>query len=240
MVGEDPLVFLMDATALPESVRQTSCIWLSVTERRRLHSISSASRKAVFIAARYALRRALAQSIPGSAWQDWRLAWEENHAPTVMNAPQQLYLSLAHSETLIAVAVSRRPVGVDIEVQRKPRPLSDMMELIASPEERCRVGALAPCMQPAAFYQVWTLKEAYFKRVGTGLDWARIRALTTRKAVNDPASAMVWEGTHQAARYTLAVCAGTFVNTPAIMMISELALPVPAQRWHLLFTCTTM
>lgn len=238
MVSEDPSVFLMDAAALPEAAQQASCNWLSETERRRLHAIRSASRQIFFVTARLALRRALMHSIPGSAWQDWRLSWDENRAPAVMNPPHPLYLSLAHSESLIAVSVSRRPVGVDIEVQRKPRPLPGMMELISSPEEGRRVGALSADMQAAEFYRVWTLKEAYFKRAGTGLDWTRIRALTTQEVVGDPACAAVWEGVHQAVPYTLAVCTDTLVKTPALVMLSELEPPASAQLWTYATTLT--
>jgi 4'-phosphopantetheinyl transferase len=72
---------------------------------------------------------------------------------------------VAHSGDLVVCAISDfGPVGVDVEVIQPSRKFADMAAWAFGPGERA-AGAGAG---PAAFYRVWTLREALAKACGIG------------------------------------------------------------------------
>jgi 4'-phosphopantetheinyl transferase len=85
-------------------------------------------------------------------------------------ASAALHFNLAHSANLALLAVTAAgPIGVDLE---HIRPLDDFEELVArffSPRESAAFQALPPAQRPAAFYNLWTCKEALLKATGEGI-----------------------------------------------------------------------
>jgi len=79
-----------------------------------------------------------------------------------------LHFNLAHADGVVAMAVCRHArVGVDVEkLGRAPLAVA---ERYFSPAEAAQLRALPPDAQPRRFLQLWTLKEAYLKAIGTGL-----------------------------------------------------------------------
>jgi 4'-phosphopantetheinyl transferase len=82
----------------------------------------------------------------------------------------RLRFNLSHSGTLalLVVAAGRR-VGVDLE---RLRPMADAERIAArffSAREQSELRALPEPERLAAFFRVWTRKEAYIKAIGTGL-----------------------------------------------------------------------
>ena len=70
--------------------------------------------------------------------------------------------NLSHSNGLVVCAVSNENVGVDVEFIRDVRPLI---------KKKCMTSREADSIIfPKDFYRIWTLKEAYFKYVGTGIN----------------------------------------------------------------------
>jgi 4'-phosphopantetheinyl transferase len=80
-----------------------------------------------------------------------------------------LDFNLSHTADVALVALARgRPVGVDVEARRE---LTDMMAVAArvmTREELDAFEALPPGARAAAFFALWTRKEAYMKAVGAG------------------------------------------------------------------------
>jgi 4'-phosphopantetheinyl transferase len=80
-----------------------------------------------------------------------------------------LRYNLSHSHEVALVVVARdRDVGVDVE---QIRPLPDLEAIAArffAPGERAGLACLAADRRPAAFFALWTLKEAYLKARGEG------------------------------------------------------------------------
>ena len=70
--------------------------------------------------------------------------------------------NLSHSGDIAVCAVSDKPIGIDIEALREIRP--DAAKRFASAEELEYIGS-----DPRRLFEIWTLKEAYFKCVGTGI-----------------------------------------------------------------------
>ena len=87
-----------------------------------------------------------------------------------------LYVSITHCEEKIACAVSEAPVGIDLE---KLRPIDlRLCRHVCVPEEKAYVLGDYPgdpngmCQDRRVlerFFEIWTAKEAYFKKRGTGI-----------------------------------------------------------------------
>ena len=84
--------------------------------------------------------------------------------------------SVTHSGDLIAVAVARSPVGVDVEqLDGRARPLGGdgdpqaLAALVFSEEEQAALATLRPSARSLAFLVAWTRKEAVTKATGDGM-----------------------------------------------------------------------
>ena len=79
-----------------------------------------------------------------------------------------LHFNLAHTSGVVAMVVCRHErVGVDVE-RLGSAPLA-VAERHFSAAETAQLRSLPPDAQPRRFLQLWTLKEAYLKAIGTGL-----------------------------------------------------------------------
>lgn len=76
-----------------------------------------------------------------------------------------LAISLATRSGLVAVALARGPVGIDVE---QVDPASEPPLAILHPDERAALLALPATARPLAFARLWAVKEAYVKALGTG------------------------------------------------------------------------
>ena len=93
-----------------------------------------------------------------------------------------LFVSISHSHEMVACAISSESVGIDIErirpTQRK------LLEKVCVDEELAYVqpGDDMLCTDPQTlrrFFEIWTAKEAYFKKRGTGItDLKSVNVLT--------------------------------------------------------------
>lgn len=161
--------------------------WLSAGEQARLATLQHPARRAEFLACRHALRQLLALGSNTSAG-DWRLDAPEGRAPHLNaqhhgeQAAASTHLSLSHSGAYLACALGHgQPVGIDLEVKDLHAGRRDVLALAAmacSPGELAQLQALDE--GPARyryFLQIWSLKEAYFKCTGTGVDFSAIRSI---------------------------------------------------------------
>ena len=84
-----------------------------------------------------------------------------------------LFVSISHSGRYVACAVSQTPVGIDIE-EVKPVDMQ-ITRHVCTPEELQSLPQPLPegvCREEAilrSFYEIWTAKEAWFKKQGTGI-----------------------------------------------------------------------
>lgn len=90
-------------------------------------------------------------------------------------AGTDICISIAHSGDLVVCAADTAPIGIDAELMRPFR--AGMLRHVCTAEETAYVlgGASIPAVQitdPSIierFFTVWTAKEAYFKKAGTGI-----------------------------------------------------------------------
>jgi 4'-phosphopantetheinyl transferase len=154
---------------------------LSPSEQSRLARITSAKRRAEFLAGRLLLRRLLGATCGGEPLA-WSVSSPDDGAP---QAAPGVCLALSHSGGWVAAAVSPAPVGLDLETPGRPRDLSGLAEAVCSPAEQVRLAALAGAAREVAFRELWTLKEAWLKRRGEGIAPQRLAALGTRPGGTD-------------------------------------------------------
>jgi 4'-phosphopantetheinyl transferase len=80
------------------------------------------------------------------------------------------HFNISHSADRVVLAVSNQPVGVDIEGPRDVRDARQLASRFFAPEEQAVIAAATDVQ--AAFFAIWTGKEAVIKAIGRGLSQA--------------------------------------------------------------------
>lgn len=84
-----------------------------------------------------------------------------------------LHFNIAHTEDVVVVAVSRaHPVGIDVESQHRDADTDALARRVLTETERRRWQERPAPDRPAAFFHLWTCKEAFLKATGHGLQRA--------------------------------------------------------------------
>lgn len=91
----------------------------------------------------------------------------EHGKPEVLGGPP---FNVSHSGDVVLVALaSAGRIGVDVELARDLRDLEALARGTFREEEVAAVVTTPPHLRKAAFYRVWTRKEALLKALGVGL-----------------------------------------------------------------------
>jgi 4'-phosphopantetheinyl transferase len=114
----------------------------------------------------------------------------------------ELEFNISHSGSALLLALSRRqPLGVDLEMPRRPRPFLELAHRYFGADEAAALSALPDDMQQRAFLRLWACKEAVLKAHGGGISLglelvtfdidrdAQVRALTS---ASGPLSSADW------------------------------------------------
>jgi 4'-phosphopantetheinyl transferase len=122
--------------------------------------------RAAFLARRRLLRRAVGLRL-GIAPGDVLIGKDAQGAPRVTSAREPIFVSLASRGELVAMAMSDRPVGVDVEViaTNPPEPAWNILHA----RERDWLLLQGAGERPESFLALWCAKEAYIKAIGLGL-----------------------------------------------------------------------
>jgi len=157
--------------ALPSGPLVRLASILSQDESQRAARFRFDTHRDRFIAARGILRSLLGTYLHSAA-DALQFEYGPNGKPTLTApfAESGLTFNLAHSEDLALFAVTRLgPIGVDVE---QNRPVTDVDELVArffSPRETALFQTLPTSQKNAAFFNLWTRKEAWLKATGEGI-----------------------------------------------------------------------
>ena len=110
----------------------------------------------------YEMLQQLLASAPYTLHSTPTFLYNEYGAPSIKNGP---YFSISHCKSGIAVAVSKQPIGIDIETVRSLK--VDLVKKTMNPLEQ---EVIFFDTQPDwAFTRLWTRKEAFLKMKGTGI-----------------------------------------------------------------------
>ena len=102
----------------------------------------------------------------------WAFSTTPAGKPEVSNveARGRVGFSLSHTEGMVVCALSGLPrIGVDVEKLDRAVEILDIARESFAPLEYAALAGLPPEEQRAAFYRLWTLKEACGKATGEGL-----------------------------------------------------------------------
>ncbi len=94
-----------------------------------------------------------------------RFAQSDNGKPYLLNC-DGVYFNIAHTEGMVAVALSDKEIGIDVEKIRTRCP-SLCERYFTEAEQRYVLSDEKLCAE--RFFEVWTRKEAFAKRSGEGL-----------------------------------------------------------------------
>lgn len=91
---------------------------------------------------------------------------EANGKPYLAST-DHLHFNLSHTKSCIFLCISdEQPVGADIEKLTSP-PL-EIIKTVFHPEEISYIETACRADQMQKFFEIWTKKEAYLKKTGTG------------------------------------------------------------------------
>lgn len=94
-------------------------------------------------------------------------AFEYNYygKPYLSKCKDRIYFNISHCKGAAVCAAARIEVGIDIQDYSKDD--SEIVSYVLSEKE---VECISGCSNPAAmFAKLWSLKESYIKRLGTGI-----------------------------------------------------------------------
>ena len=137
-------------------------LWFDDMSRERQNEISrivSQAKRNSRIASDYLCKKAISEFC-GISKDEITFKKNAFGKPYAENLP--VYFSISHSADVVVCAVSDKEIGIDIE---KIKPFNiKAAEKFATKKEIEHITSANN-----GFFEIWTLKEAYFKCIGTGL-----------------------------------------------------------------------
>jgi phosphopantetheinyl transferase len=147
--------------------------WLAVidaAEQARAQRFKGDAQRRRFVCAHAALRLVLAACLdcPAAAI---RITAGPYGKPRLdmPNHRDAVEFNLSHSDARAVITVAHgRPIGIDIEMQRPGRDITDVAPLVLGDEELRRFRDTDPCRRATTLLRAWTAKEAVMKAAGLG------------------------------------------------------------------------
>lgn len=132
---------------------------MSDVRREEVLRLKVESKKASKIAADHLCRKAVSEFCGVSPD---KIEFGKNEFGKPFAVGLNIHFSVSHSGELVVCAVSEKEIGIDVEKIREIRP--DAAKKFACESELEYIAE-----NENGFFDIWTLKEAYFKCIGTGL-----------------------------------------------------------------------
>jgi 4'-phosphopantetheinyl transferase len=140
---------------------------LSPDEREQHGRFVLEKRRHEFLVTR-ALVRTVLSRYGAQPPEAWRFARGEHGRPS-LDPPGELDFNLSNGPGLVACAVARVPVGVDLEPYERAGTILSLAPRVLSGAERRALDAIPQAQRADRALSLWTLKEAYLKARGAGL-----------------------------------------------------------------------
>jgi 4'-phosphopantetheinyl transferase len=170
LVDREVHVWLVNLDVASSDFNAFECL-LALDERRRASRFHFERDRRRFIVGRGLLRQILASYLdfaPGAL----RFAYGPHGKPALADNGASIQFNLSHSQDWAALAVTRgHSVGVDLEQVRSQFAQETIAEQFFSKNECATLRALPVELQPRAFFNCWTRKEAFVKANGVGLSF---------------------------------------------------------------------
>jgi 4'-phosphopantetheinyl transferase len=154
--------------ALPAQKLDELADTLAPDERERAGRFVQPLHRDRFIAAHGFLRRVLGRSLQTDPHAMRFIAGAQGK-PAIAGGPE---FNLAHSGDMALIALARgSAVGVDVEQMRAMLDGESIAGRFFSAGEQAALAALPAAERQAAFFNIWTRKEAWIKAIGVGLSY---------------------------------------------------------------------
>ena len=215
---------------------QTCLSSLSSAEKQRAAQFVFEHHRRQYIFAHGLLRIALSNFMPNVEPSDWCFT-ADRYGRSFISAPiipRRVYFSLSRTKGCVTCAVSGyEAIGVDVEEIRQRHSLFEIARGSFSPEEIEALRNLRPETLADRFFDYWTLKEAYLKARGTGLNSPLDRfsiLISSNHKIRVKFAPGVADDSHRwhfskispSARHRLSVADGSGLSE---------GLPIAIQRW---------
>lgn len=172
--ADAPILWVCDSSEITDpSLLDRYRQMLDPVERVRLDRLRFASDRHLFLVSHALLRCVLGLSL---GREPESLGFERGvHGKPQLSDPDaasaSLAFNLSHSggHAVVAVRAGAAAIGVDIESHRPGRRFDALAQRYFSVEEVAALRAMHDDARSERFYDLWTLKEAYLKARGTGL-----------------------------------------------------------------------
>jgi 4'-phosphopantetheinyl transferase len=156
----------LDAVGAPDIARWHGM--LDAEEMARAARFRFAQDRASFIAA-HALARAMLSEATGKQTATWQYRPGTFGKPAIVDEDAGgLNFNISHTRGGAACAIAYHDVGVDIEAADRQTG-EDVAARFFSAEENALLLAAPAAGRKALFFAIWTLKEAFIKATGEGL-----------------------------------------------------------------------
>jgi len=176
-----------------------------------------------FVAAHIMLRIVIGRAV-GLPPQRLQIGTRARGKPSLrnMNGSPGQFFNLSHSGDVAVVAVATSELGVDVEAHRHVANAERLAKRFFSESEQRWLSRQSRDKYEAAFFSIWTCKEAYLKAIGVGI------AMPLRAIEIDPerpAIAAISNDPHTAAQWSM-----LRANLP---LAAECAVAIRGQGWEL-------
>lgn len=138
-------------------------------DKRRLEKIKKSTNQ-LFIKEQLGSNLLLNDILENNYFKDINLleyVYNESGKPYLKD--DNLYFSLSHSNGIVALTVSKEEIGLDIELIKPIK--ESVAKRIMNENEYCIYSSLDKNKKITYFYEVWTSKEAYVKKLGTTISF---------------------------------------------------------------------
>lgn len=147
--------------------------FLHAGDIERMRSYVFQSDRLRLLVSRALCRTALSHYAP-LAPSEWAFKNNAHGKPYISNIPLEDFpfpqFNISHSGNVVVIVIAWSAIGVDVELLRSIDNLSDVSQSVMSKTE-CFDLSISPAdLRSQQFLELWTLKEAYSKAHGLGLE----------------------------------------------------------------------
>ena len=140
---------------------------LTATEREQAAAVSNPFQRSRFVVSR-GLRRVMLSDCTGVSADSLVFSHDGEGKPRLQGLSGWDF-NISHAGDYVAAVVGRGSVGVDIEQCREVRDMESIVDRYFHPKEQAVWHDLPPARRPAAFFLLWSAREAAMKCAGLGL-----------------------------------------------------------------------
>jgi 4'-phosphopantetheinyl transferase len=163
-------LFLLNSAKVAEDPLSGLEHLLNPAQHRQWQQITQPHRRQEFLISRATINRLLGARL-GQDPQNLQFCSGPHGKPTLAGPESDsCHFNLSHSGDWLVIAIGTRgPLGVDLELGRRPRAPLPLAQRFFTAAEYQHLAGLPSAQQRSSFYRLWSRKEAVLKAHGGGI-----------------------------------------------------------------------